>query len=94
MRIRCNAVWGIDLQTTVIKPIIFEGTGLHKGLCSKLVVLPANIDYGICFKRIDVKAGNKFIPAVLGNVANSELCTRLENSDCVSVSTIEHLMAA
>ena len=94
MRIRCNAVWGIDLQSTVSRPIIFEGTGLHKGLCSKLVVLPANIGSGICFKRIDVKAGNKFIPAVLDNVVNSELCTRLENSDGVSVSTIEHLMAA
>ena len=41
-----------------------------------------------------MKAGNKFIPAVLDNVVNSELCTRLENSDGVSVSTIEHLMAA
>ena len=94
MRISFNAVWGIDLQTTVSKPIIFEGIGLHRGLWSKLVVLPANIDAGICFKRIDVKAGNKIIPAVLDNVVNSELCTRLENSDGVSVSTIEHLMAA
>ena len=82
------------MQTTVSKPIIFEGIGLHKGLLSKLVVLPANIDSGICFKRIDVEAGNKFIPAVLNNVVDSELCTRLANSDGVSVSTIEHLMAA
>ena len=94
MRISLNAVWGSDLQTTVSKPIIFEGIGLHKGLWSKLVVLPANIDSGICFKRIDVKAGNKFIPAVLDNVVESELCTRLANSEGVSVSTIEHLMAA
>ena len=55
---------------------------------------PANIDSGICFKRIDVKTGNKLIPAVLDNVVDSELCTRLANSDGVSVSTIEHLMAA
>ena len=82
------------MQTTVSKPIIFEGIGLHKGLLSKLAVLPANIDSGICFKRIDVKAGNKFIPAVLKNVVDSELCTRLANSDGVSVSTTEHLMAA
>jgi len=68
--------------------------GLHKGLWSKLVVLPANIDSGIRFKRIDVQEGNKFIAAVLDNVVDSELCTRLENSDGVSVSTIEHLMAA
>ena len=82
------------MQTTVSKPILFEGIGLHKGLRSKLIVLPADIDYGICFKRTDVKSGNKFVPAVLGNVVNSELCTRLINSDGISVSTIEHLMAA
>ena len=94
MRFNLRAVWGIDLQTTVSKPIIFEGIGLHKGLRSKLVVLPAKVDSGICFKRTDIESGNKFIPAILGNVVNSELCTRLANLDGVSVSTIEHLMAA
>ena len=82
------------MQTTVSKPIIFEGIGLHKGLRSKLVVLPADIDSGICFKRTDVKSGNNLVRALLGNVTNSELCTRLANSDGVCVSTIEHLMAA
>ena len=94
MRFNLRAVWGIDLQTTVSKPIIFEGIGLHKGLRSKLVVLPAKVDSGICFKRTDIESGNKFIPAILENVVNSELCTRLANLDGVSVSTIEHLMAA
>ena len=82
------------MQTTVSKPIIFEGIGLHKGLKSKLSILPAEIDFGICFKRIDVQKSDVYIPALLNNVVNSELCTRLENSDGISVSTIEHLMAA
>ena len=82
------------MQTTVSKPIIFEGVGLHKGLKSKLSVLPAEIDFGICFKRVDMQSGDVYIPAILNNVVNSELCTRLENSDGISVSTIEHLMAA
>ena len=94
LRFSLDAVWGSDLQTTVSKPIIFEGIGLHKGLWSKLVVLPAKIDSGICFKRLDVNKGNKYVPALLDNVVSSELCTRLANSDGVSVSTIEHLMAA
>jgi len=38
--------------------------------------------------------GNNLIPAVLDNVVNSELCTRLANSDGISIYTIEHLMAA
>ena len=67
------------MQTTVSKPIIFEGIGLHKGLKSKLSILPAEIDFGICFKRIDVQKGDVYIPALLNNVVNSELCTRLEN---------------
>ena len=87
-------VWGGDLQTTVSKPITFEGIGLHKGLKSKLLVLPAETDFGICFKRTDVQSGDAYIPAILNNVVNSELCTRLENSDDISVSTVEHLMAA
>ena len=82
------------MQTTVREPITFEGIGLHKGLKSKLVVLPAAVDFGICFKRTDVQLCDVYIPAVLDNVVNSELCTRLENSDGISVSTIEHLMAA
>ena len=94
MRFNVSAVWGIDLQTTVSKPIIFEGIGLHNGLRSKLVIMPADVGSGICFKRMDIKSGNKFIPAILENVVNSELCTRLANLDGVSVSTIEHLMAA
>tara|TARA_B100001059_G_C17731141_1_gene526266 strand:+ start:87 stop:1040 length:954 start_codon:yes stop_codon:yes gene_type:complete len=89
-----NLVWGGNLQTTVSKPIIFEGIGLHKGLKAKLLILPAEIDSGICFKRIDIQSGDVYIPAILDNVVNSELCTRLENSDGISVSTIEHLMAA
>ena len=82
------------MQTTVSKPIIFEGIGLHKGLWSKLVVSPAEVGSGICFKRVDIESGSNFIPAILGNVVKSELCTRLANFDGVSVSTIEHLMAA
>ena len=82
------------MQTTVSKPITFEGIGLHTGLRSRLKVLPANIDFGICFKRTDIQSKDKYIPAALVNVVESQLCTRLENSDGTSVSTIEHLMAA
>ena len=64
-------VWGGDLQTTVSKPITFEGIGLHKGLKSKLLVLPAEPDFGICFKRTDVQSGDAYIPAILNNVVNS-----------------------
>jgi UDP-3-O-[3-hydroxymyristoyl] N-acetylglucosamine deacetylase len=82
------------LQTTVSEPILFEGIGLHTGIKSKLTVLPADIDFGICFKRSDIQFDYEYIPADIGNVVNSELCTLVENSNGISVSTIEHLMAA
>ena len=46
-----NVVRGSNLQTTVSKPIIFEGIGLHKGLKAKLLISPAEIDSGICLKE-------------------------------------------
>ena len=82
------------MQTTVSEPILFEGIGLHTGITSKLTVLPADIDFGICFKRTDIHCDYEYIPADIGNVVNSELCTLVENSNGISVSTIEHLMAA
>ena len=82
------------MQTTVSKPVVFEGIGLHSGLNSKLIVMPAGIDFGICFKRIDIKLGNNYVPASWGNIVNSDLCTRLSNSEGITVSTVEHLMAA
>jgi UDP-3-O-[3-hydroxymyristoyl] N-acetylglucosamine deacetylase len=94
LRIQLDIFWGGELQTTVSKPIVFEGIGLHTGIKSKLTVLPADIDFGICFKRTDIDFGDEYIPANISNVVSSELCTRIANSDGINVSTIEHLMAA
>lgn len=82
------------MQTTVSKPIVFEGIGLHTGLKSKLTIVPKNADFGICFRRTDIQSEDNFVPANWANITNSELCTCLSNSKGVSVSTVEHLMAA
>jgi UDP-3-O-[3-hydroxymyristoyl] N-acetylglucosamine deacetylase len=57
-------------------------------------VRPAPADYGIWFQRIDVDGADTMIAARWDAVEPSALCTRIQNSDGVSVSTIEHLMAA
>ncbi len=82
------------MQTTVSGPVVFEGVGLHTGLNSKLIVMPADIEFGICFKRIDIKFGDNCVPASWDNIVTSDLCTRLANSEGITVSTVEHLMAA
>tara|TARA_B110000090_G_scaffold30542_1_gene32174 strand:- start:5149 stop:6000 length:852 start_codon:yes stop_codon:yes gene_type:complete len=58
-----------------------------------LVLRPAPANNGIVFRRVDI-AGDNALTAVWDNVSVSPLNTRLTNSAGVTVSTIEHLMAA
>ena len=80
-------------QKTLKQPINFEGITLHKGKHAKVKILPSSPNSGIVFKRIDLK-NNNFISANFQNVSNANLCTTITNEFGVSVSTIEHLMAA
>ncbi len=80
-------------QNTINKPLQFEGVSLHKGKNTKLKIVPASPNTGIVFKRVDLKKNN-LINANFQNVSDATLCTTITNSDGVSVSTIEHLMAA
>ncbi len=59
-----------------------------------MVVRPAPADHGIWFRRTDHVRGDALVPAIWSAVAHSALCTRIENAAGVSVSTIEHIMAA
>ena len=56
-------------------------------------ILPSPPNSGVVFKRVDLK-NNNFISANFQNVSNANLCTTITNEFGVSVSTIEHLMAA
>ena len=83
-----------DLQKTIKDSIQLEGVGLHSGVKSKLCLKPAEVNSGITFKRTDVDNTKNIIKASYKNVSSSVLCTKIKNSYGVSVSTIEHLMAA
>ena len=80
-------------QKTLRDEIKLKGIGLHNGKNVNLKIIPADIDAGIIFKRIDIKAEN-IIHADFKNVVEPVLCTKLKNKNGVSVSTVEHLMAA
>ena len=80
-------------QKTLKQPINFEGITLHKGKYAKVKILPSSPNSGVVFKRVDLK-NNNFISANFQNVSNANLCTTITNEFGVSVSTIEHLMAA
>ena len=80
-------------QKTLTKAINFVGTGLHLGKKASINLEPAEADTGIIFKRTDIKNNNE-IKANYTNVSSAKLCTKIENDHGISVSTIEHLMAA
>ena len=82
-----------DFQKTIKEPIQIEGVGLHNGLKVKLSLKPAEANSGIIFKRTDVDDLKSIIEANYKNVSSTALCTTIKNSQGVSVSTIEHLMA-
>jgi len=83
------------MQKTILKPIKVQGIGLHTGLKTTLILKPSLPDTGITFIRTDIKDKKKsLIQAKFKNVTSAKLCTKIENSFGVSVSTIEHLMGA
>lgn len=82
------------MQTTLKSPVSFTGVGLHSGKPARMVILPASAEHGIWFKRTDIHIGDALVPARWDAVNQTPLCTRIENARGVSVSTIEHIMAA
>ncbi len=84
----------MSLQKTIKEHIEFEGIGLHNGVRVNLCLKPAEVDAGIKFKRTDIDPEKNIIEASYKNVSSPVLCTKIKNSHGVSVSTIEHLMAA
>ena len=80
-------------QKTINDTIKFSGIGLHNGLNVNLVVKPANENFGIKFCRVDLDENN-IIDANYQNVVEPILCTKIKNKSGITVSTVEHLMAA
>ena len=80
-------------QKTINNIINFKGIGLHSGKKVVMTLFPAPPNSGIIFKRSDLKNNNLIYPSVF-NVSSASYCTKLENEHGISVSTVEHLMAA
>lgn len=82
------------MQHTLKSPLRFTGVGLHSGQPVQMVIRPAAAEHGIWFRRTDIRFGDAMIPARWDSVHQSPLCTLLENASGVTVSTVEHVMAA
>jgi len=80
-------------QQTIEESISITGIGLHSGKSVEIKLLPAEVDHGIKFIRIDKKTDN-VIDAVWSNVSETVLSTTISNQSGIKISTIEHLMSA
>ena len=81
-------------QTTIAREIEVTGTGVHSGAPVSVTLHPAAADTGLRF--IVTKRGRVVaeIAATVENVKNLTLCTVLGNDAGITVSTVEHLLAA
>ncbi|WGV16247.1 UDP-3-O-acyl-N-acetylglucosamine deacetylase [Fuscovulum ytuae] len=82
------------MQQTLTSSVTFTGFGLHGGAPVRMVVKPAPAGHGIVFLRSDLGGAEAVVPARWDAVVPSRLCTLVANAAGVSVSTIEHVMAA
>ncbi len=80
-------------QHTVAAEVSCVGVSLHSGDMVNMVIRPSQPHSGIVFVRTDV-AANAVVPATYDAVVETTLGTTIANKYGVSVSTVEHLMAA
>ncbi len=78
-------------RQTLASTVAIEGVGLHSGRPIRLTLRPAKAGSGVVFVRTDL--GDAEVSATLENAGPSFYATVIER-DGVSISTIEHLMAA
>ncbi len=83
-----------DYQTTIADQVSLAGIGVHSGTPVSMTFLPSDPDTGIVFHRLDSAGTSHEIKALISEVGTTDLSTTLTNRDGVSVSTVEHVMAA
>lgn len=81
-------------QKTLGASIDGTGVGLHTGRKVSITLSPAPPDTGLVIKRADIANGGSLIPLSWCHVVDSQLATTVGNEHGISVSTVEHVMAA
>jgi UDP-3-O-[3-hydroxymyristoyl] N-acetylglucosamine deacetylase/3-hydroxyacyl-[acyl-carrier-protein] dehydratase len=78
-------------QQTLGRPISFSGIGLHSGNRVNMTFMPAPVNSGVRFRRVDLE-GKPEIEARVENVVETARCTTLGKGN-VRVHTVEHVLA-
>ena len=79
-------------QKTIAKEITLNGVGLHTGENVEMKFIPAPVNHGFAFKRVDLE-GEPVIEADVNYVVNTQRGTNLEKRG-VRIQTSEHVLAA
>ena len=82
------------VQATLAHEVTFDGIGVHSGLPVSMTIRPAAPYTGFLFIRSDVDSKNSRIHATYDRVVDTMMCTKISNAAGVTVSTIEHVIAA
>jgi UDP-3-O-[3-hydroxymyristoyl] N-acetylglucosamine deacetylase / 3-hydroxyacyl-[acyl-carrier-protein] dehydratase len=79
-------------QHTIKSPITISGVGLHTGCSVNMTFLPAGINHGIKFQRVDME-GQPIVDADVDNVVDLSRGTTIEQHGA-RINTVEHTLAA
>ncbi|MDH3697738.1 MAG: bifunctional UDP-3-O-[3-hydroxymyristoyl] N-acetylglucosamine deacetylase/3-hydroxyacyl-ACP dehydratase [Flavobacteriaceae bacterium] len=79
-------------QKTIAKEVTLKGVGLHTGENVEMKFIPAPVNHGFAFKRVDLE-GEPIIEADVNYVVNTQRGTNLEKRG-VKIQTSEHVLAA
>ena len=80
------------MQRTIKNKIKISGKGLHTGIQTDILLLPAVINSGIKFKRVDLP-DQPYVHALIDNVHETNRRTVLREKDAI-IETVEHILAA
>ncbi|MGM0508234.1 MAG: UDP-3-O-acyl-N-acetylglucosamine deacetylase [Fusobacteriota bacterium] len=84
-------------RKTLMREVSYKGIGLHKGEEIQIKLIPAPVNTGIIFKRVDVEVENpkdNEIPMDINLVFNPTRGTNLKNKYDIKIHTVEHFLSA
>ena len=81
-----------EKQKTIAKSVSLQGVGLHTGMEVIITFIPAPINHGYVFQRVDLDE-RPLIKAIVENVVDTSRSTVIEEHGA-RVGTVEHVLSA
>ena len=79
-------------QHTINEPVTLSGVGLHTGVKVNMTFVPAEINFGMKFQRVDLP-GKPLVDVDVDNVVDLSRGTTIEQNGA-RINTVEHTLAA